>query len=67
MADNAEEPLMRHSSGEDGEASHDVDLSDVSLLLERNLRHPGIFAWLLTFSAGICGLLFGCMLILECM
>jgi len=67
MADNAEEPLMPHSSGEDDEASHDVGLSDVSLLLEKNLRHPGIFVWLLAFSAGICGLLFGCMLILECM
>jgi len=63
MADNAEEPLMRQSSGEDDEASHDVDLSDVSLL-EKNLRHPGIFVWLLTFSAGISGLLFGCVLIL---
>lgn len=59
MAD-VEEPLMRHEPGDD-EEGHDVDLSDVSLLLEKNLRHPGIFVWLLTFSAGISGLLFGCM------
>ena len=57
-----EEPLIRHEEGNEDEASHDVDLSDVSLLLEKNLRHPGIFVWLLTFSAGISGLLFGCIL-----
>lgn len=59
MAD-ADEPLMRHEPSNDEE---DVDLSDVSLLLEKNLRHPGVFVWLLTFSAGISGLLFGCMLV----
>ncbi|RDL39103.1 MFS general substrate transporter [Venustampulla echinocandica] len=57
MADTAEEPLMGHSP-EDA-PDDDVDLSDVSLLLEKNLRHPGIFVWLLTFCAGISGLLFG--------
>jgi SP family myo-inositol transporter-like MFS transporter 13 len=60
MADSAEEPLMRHESADGTEDNQDVDLSDVSLLLERNLRHPGIFVWLLTFSAGLSGLLFGC-------
>lgn len=60
MADSAEEPLMRHESGNDDEPSNDVDLTDVSLMLEKNLKHPGIFVWLLTFSAGISGLLFGC-------
>jgi SP family myo-inositol transporter-like MFS transporter 13 len=67
MAD-AEEPLMGESSRDDSghdvtneeDATHDVDLSDVSLLLEKNLRHPGLFVWLLTFSAGLSGLLFGC-------
>jgi SP family myo-inositol transporter-like MFS transporter 13 len=59
MADSAEEPLMRHDSATEDELSHDVDLNDVSLLLEKNLRYPGIFVWLLTFSAGISGLLFG--------
>lgn len=43
----------------------DVDLSDVSLLLEKNLRHPGIYVWLLTFCAGISGLLFGCKLVMP--
>ncbi|KAH9213428.1 general substrate transporter [Leptodontidium sp. 2 PMI_412] len=59
MADSAEEPLMRHASADETEDNPDVDLSDVSLLLEKNLRNPGIFVWLLTFSAGISGLLFG--------
>jgi SP family myo-inositol transporter-like MFS transporter 13 len=60
MAD-VEEPLMRHEPGNDSDSGHDVDLSDVSLLLEKNLRHPGLHVWLLTFSAGISGVLFGCM------
>lgn len=53
---------MRHASADETEDNPDVDLSDVSLLLEKNLRNPGIFVWLLTFSAGISGLLFGCQL-----
>jgi MFS transporter, SP family, solute carrier family 2 (myo-inositol transporter), member 13 len=60
MADSANEPLMRHERETDDDPVVDVDLSDVSLLLEKNLRHPGLFVWLLTFSAGISGLLFGC-------
>jgi SP family myo-inositol transporter-like MFS transporter 13 len=60
MADSADEPLMRHERETDDDPTVDVDLSDVSLLLEKNLRHPGLFVWLLTFSAGISGLLFGC-------
>lgn len=62
MAD-AEEPLMRHEP--DDEGGNEVDLSDVSLRLEKNLRHPGIFVWLLTISAGISGLLFGCAYLLP--
>lgn len=61
MADSAEQPLMAHRDEEEDE-HEDVDLSDVDLLLEKNLRNPGLFVWLLTFSAGISGLLFGCML-----
>jgi len=61
MADSADEPLMRHEPETDDDPAVDVDLSNVSLLLEKNLRHPGLFVWLLTFSAGISGLLFGCM------
>jgi len=60
MADPAVEPLMRHEPDTEDDLTVDVDLSDVSLLLEKNLRHPGLFVWLLTFSAGISGLLFGC-------
>ena len=52
---------MRHEHDEDRNESEDMDLTDVSLLLEKNLRHPGLFVWLLTFSAGISGLLFGCL------
>jgi len=59
MADSAEEPLMRRVSAEEEQGHPDVHLNDVSLLLEKNLRNPGIFVWLLTFSAGISGLLFG--------
>ncbi|KAK0109017.1 hypothetical protein ONS96_002851 [Cadophora gregata f. sp. sojae] len=59
MADSAEEPLMRNASAEIAEESPDMDRDDVSLLLEKNLKKPGIFVWLLTFSAGISGLLFG--------
>ena len=51
---------MRHEQETDDDPAVDVGLSDVSLLLEKNLRHPGLFVWLLTFSAGISGLLFGC-------
>lgn len=60
MADSADEPLMPHEPENDDDPAVAVDLSDVSLLLEKNLRHPGLFVWLLTFSAGISGLLFGC-------
>jgi SP family myo-inositol transporter-like MFS transporter 13 len=56
MADAADQPLIGDDPGEDA----DIDLPDVSLLLEKNLRHPGVFVWLLTLSAGISGLLFGC-------
>jgi len=59
MEGTAEEPLIRHESGDGERASQDID-HNVSLLLEKNLRHPGLFVWLLTFSAGISGLLFGC-------
>jgi SP family myo-inositol transporter-like MFS transporter 13 len=53
---------MRREPSTEDETAYDVDLSDVSLLLEKNLKHPGLFVWLLTLSAGISGLLFGCML-----
>jgi SP family myo-inositol transporter-like MFS transporter 13 len=61
MADQGEEPLIGNTdedyrnTGED-----DVDRPAHSNLLQDNLRTPGLFVWLLTFSAGISGLLFGC-------
>jgi SP family myo-inositol transporter-like MFS transporter 13 len=55
MADQADEPLIAR-----GHESHQdigpIDRDD----REDNLRQPGLFVWLLTFSAGISGLLFGC-------
>jgi MFS transporter, SP family, solute carrier family 2 (myo-inositol transporter), member 13 len=60
MADAAQQPLMSHETREEERPSGETDHADVSVLLEKNLRHPGIFVWLLTFSAGISGLLFGC-------
>lgn len=60
MDDAAEEPLMRGESADADLAAQDLD-DDVSLLLEKHLHHPGLFVWLLTVSAGISGLLFGCM------
>ncbi|TGO47028.1 hypothetical protein BOTNAR_0550g00070 [Botryotinia narcissicola] len=52
----AEEPLLSNQYGEEEEVEVD---DDVSFLLEKNLSKPGIFVWLLSFSAGITGLLFG--------
>ena len=63
MADSVEEPLMRREAEEEVEGSSpDGDINNVSQLLEKNLQDPSIFVWLLTFSAGISGLLFGCKL-----
>ena len=62
MADSVEEPLMRHEVGEVEHTNADLDIDDASQLLEKNLRKPSLFVWLLTFSAGISGLLFGCKL-----
>jgi len=58
--DTAEEPLMGHQQHHGDEATDDVDLHDVDGLLEKNLKRPGPYVWLLTFTAGISGLLFGC-------
>ncbi|KAF7953032.1 hypothetical protein EAE96_006254 [Botrytis aclada] len=52
----AEEPLL--ANHHDEEEENEVD-DVVSLLLEKNLSKPGLFVWLLAFSAGITGLLFG--------
>jgi len=58
--DGADFPLMRDTQHRDSEDGSKF-IPDVDELLEKNLRHPGLFIWLLTFSAGISGLLFGCM------
>lgn len=58
-ADAAEEPLMQREG--DAEAHDDDEQEEhVSLMLEKNLRRPGRFVWLLTLTAGMTGLLFGC-------
>jgi hypothetical protein len=56
MADQVDEPLIVHGY----EDYQDVDNANQGDNLEENLRRPGLFVWLLTFSAGISGLLFGC-------
>lgn len=58
--DAAEEPLMQREGNAE---AHDDDAEQeehVSLMLEKNLRRPGKFVWLLTLTAGMTGLLFGC-------
>lgn len=61
-ASTAEEPLLSNQPRDERDGEQDEEDEVVSLLLEKNLRNPGLFVWLLTFSAGISGLLFGCML-----
>ena len=66
MADRADEPLMRNENGEgdfDEEEARGHDARGDLKQLEDGLLRPGLFVWLLTFSAGISGLLFGCKLL----
>jgi SP family myo-inositol transporter-like MFS transporter 13 len=64
MADQAEEPLIGNRDGDYRSAGEedgpDLDHSTDPNLLQEDLPTPGLFVWLLTFSAGISGLLFGC-------
>lgn len=59
--DNLQEPLISNRDPpDDGDDDHDS-----SAMLDRSTgpadkSSPGLFMWLLTFSAGISGLLFGC-------
>jgi hypothetical protein len=53
MADQAQEPLMR-------DEEVDEDELDTTGALEDGPQKPNLFVWLLTLSAGISGLLFGC-------
>lgn len=55
-ADDAHEPLIRPISPEpqdDGDAERDRQEE------ERSFEVPGLFIWVLTFCAGVSGLLFG--------
>lgn len=61
--DRAEAPLMseHYDGGDEERMADDIALNDdTGSLLERDLRRPGLFVWLLTVTAGISGLLFGC-------
>lgn len=50
-----------HENGDEEQMPDDIALGDdTGSLLERDLRRPGLFVWLLTIAAGISGLLFGC-------
>lgn len=61
MADQAEEPLIGRADEEPPGSSTDSRPDLDVRLLEQSLERPGLFVWLLTLSAGISGLLFGCM------
>lgn len=63
--DNLQEPLISNRDPDDREDVLD-DAEDEGAASPAGSRHasrssPGLFMWLLTFSAGISGLLFGCM------
>lgn len=59
MASSVEQPLMQREDDDEDNIS-EINLDNVDGLLEKNLKSPGLFVWLLTFSAGVSGLLFGC-------
>ena len=51
---------MQGDVDEDDDNISEINLNSADGVLERDLKSPGLFVWLLTFSAGISGLLFGC-------
>ena len=57
MADRAQEPLMGGDDHDYDDATRDETTNEHEDLTST----PTLFVWLLTFSAGISGLLFGCM------
>ncbi|KAL0470522.1 general substrate transporter [Neurospora intermedia] len=62
MTDNPEEPLIANvqsTEGDQHDGSHDVEHAHESRGGKQHISPPGLFIWLLTFSAGISGLLFG--------
>jgi len=60
MVTSVEQPLMQRDVDEDDDNISEINLSSADGVLERDLKSPGLFVWLLTISAGISGLLFGC-------
>lgn len=63
MIDASSEPLIPNAERNDNELENEsdsvIDHVSTSLLLEKNLRRPGLYICLLALSAGISGLLFG--------
>lgn len=64
--DTLQEPLISNRDPDDREDVLDDDIQDLPSTSANASHHgdgssPGLFMWLLTFSAGISGLLFGCM------
>ncbi|EAA34084.3 general substrate transporter [Neurospora crassa] len=62
MTDNPEEPLIANTQSterDQDDGSHDVEHAHDSRGGKQHISPPGLFIWLLTFSAGISGLLFG--------
>ncbi|RKF61783.1 Myo-inositol transporter 2 [Erysiphe neolycopersici] len=60
MIDASSEPLILNAERDDkGPENDEIDQNSTSLLLEKNLRRPGLYMCLLALSAGISGLLFG--------
>lgn len=60
MATSAEAPLISHRDDELDDDSHSELEDNEHVSAEWPVGRPGLFIWLLTLSAGISGLLFGC-------
>jgi hypothetical protein len=59
--DAAEEPLMRGDNQDADDGEHRLDEPSTAMpRRESELHSPGVWMWMLAFSAGISGLLFGC-------
>lgn len=63
MPDSMDAPLMAGRSDRDDEFDY-RDADEEADVLPASMKHvqsrPTLFVWLLTFAAGISGLLFGC-------
>jgi hypothetical protein len=59
MADSAAEPLIAGNPGVPREYDEDIHADDDAAVDESALTKPGRFIWVLTFCAGVSGLLFG--------